>query len=314
MTLSRYVRNRDNPPKFRLTDRDIELMETIYRFRFANFEQLLHLFKQEPSNGKYGFGKQALYRRLQLLFHNGFLKRHHYNDRPWGFGLGSPPAIYSLDTVGANFVTTDPKEIKEIKNTIKNDDLKALTLRHDILRSQYRTWLTLAEREGLFRLITWEQGSHIKIDSTINNLSVSLIPDAFFSIQVGEKRYNYFLEVDQSSSKIVPSSYKGTSILKKVKAYWNFRSLVKEKSWIFPIKGFRVIFLTKETRTAEHLKYSRQKNIINAILEHCPEVPKTTNVFRFINEDEIDLANPNKFSEKIYAGLYAESERFSIME
>ena len=318
MTLSRYKRNKDSPPKMVLNNRDLDILETIYAFRFATVEQLYWLFTEKPEAlGKYGFGRKALHRRLQKMFHHGYVKRHHYGDIQPGLGEGSSPAIYSLGTKGADLITSDSHEARKIKKVIKNDDVKTPTLRHDVLRSQFRTWLLLAEREGLLRVVRWEQGTYLIIFSKLeDNCKYGIIPDSFYTIQVGDKLLNYFLEVDQSSSKIVPSQYKGTSILKKVKVYWNYRQGIKtgDTDSLFSIKGFRVIFLTKKTTVPDHIKYSRQENIIDAIKENCPDIPKTTNVFRFINEDEIDLANPRKFVDKLYWGLFEKSERFSIIE
>src|SRR4051794_12089693 len=79
-----------------LTPRDLEILRAVYRHRLLRSTHLMALSGGSP---------QATLRRLQLLFHHGYL------DRPpmqldW-YARGSEPMVYALGNRGAEVLETD---------------------------------------------------------------------------------------------------------------------------------------------------------------------------------------------------------------
>lgn len=326
----RYRSQPNGFKQIKLNAKDLEILKTIWDFRFLTIEQIFYLFRQDSKSGKQtvkrktpdgktlsysmakhqGFGQKAIYKRLLNLFQGGYVRRHFFSDMPIGRGYGSSPAIYSLNNHGAKAIA-EPGEEAEMKRIISDEAYRHKSLRHDILRSKFGVMLTLACRESSVKLGVWQvRGlrSEIEIEGEIRHFT----PDALFSLEQGDKRYWFFLEVDQSTCNIASSIPTNTSIFKKVGYYWNFREQGKAIER-FDIHGFRVIFLTKQTAVDEHLQESRQKHIIEA-LRSSDIVPNQTNLFKFINERELDYNNPQKILTPIFSQLRTDKNKYTIFE
>src|SRR5207249_2007871 len=66
--LPRFARaKRSHRPPIALQDRDRELLRTVFEYRLISTPQVLRLFDDESRDG--------IYRRLQMLFHHGYLDR-----------------------------------------------------------------------------------------------------------------------------------------------------------------------------------------------------------------------------------------------
>lgn len=84
----------------RLTDRDVRIVIAVYRYRLLSSQQIEALFF--PSTGSKPHSRRsACQRRLQLLYHHGFLERI---PRPLFLGEGRSPFVYALDSRGADLV------------------------------------------------------------------------------------------------------------------------------------------------------------------------------------------------------------------
>src|SRR5262245_52742468 len=77
-----------------LTPRDVELMRLAYKHRFVRSTHAIALL---------GGSAQGVLRRLQLLFHHGYLDRRFCERevRSWG---GGEPLVYSLGSKGAEIL------------------------------------------------------------------------------------------------------------------------------------------------------------------------------------------------------------------
>src|ERR1035438_6307979 len=90
-------------PAIKLTERDREIIRLVERFRFVRSSHICSLIPGSP---------QQLLRRLQLLYHHGFLERpraqldyyHRGGSRHMVYGLGSKGAALLRSDLGPGFV------------------------------------------------------------------------------------------------------------------------------------------------------------------------------------------------------------------
>src|SRR5437867_12978394 len=93
LRLPRFKRTTEIAP-IELTGRDREIIGLIHRHRFLESRQIVDLI---------GASRQPVLRRLQLLYHHGYLDRPHAQIDYYHKG-GSRPIVYALDTKGATLL------------------------------------------------------------------------------------------------------------------------------------------------------------------------------------------------------------------
>jgi hypothetical protein len=244
-TLPRYQRDKSAFPKFTLRERDREIVRLVFEHRFLDTELIWHLLKKEGDSdadyltgrdGKarpvsYGFGRKALYKRLQALYHTSYLNRRFPADQPIGRGYDGPRAIYGIGpkSVGIlpDIMDVTPQEVRRMVEMNKVGDP---FMRHALEIARFRVILELACRRSQerVRLLFWEQGQHLRdtvygIDEDGGDRRYTVYPDAFFGLEVREKRLaNYFLEIDRGTEPIV-STKQRTDIRNKLVGYRFYR-------------------------------------------------------------------------------------------
>ncbi len=128
-----------------LTNRDREIIRLVCRHRFIRSPQIVALI---------GESEQQVLRRLQLLYHHGYLERprmqldyfHQGGSRPMVYGLGNKSAAFLKQDLGAAYQQPSWGE--------KNRSVKRMFLEHALLVSDFMVALELAcRRRGNVRLI-----------------------------------------------------------------------------------------------------------------------------------------------------------------
>ena len=128
--LPRYGRIK-SPPKMRLTERDIHILEAVHAYDgMLGFSQIKRLFFT---------GKSQTEQRLKLLYQHGYL------NRPTGTSAdGMPEMIYWLDKHGAEIVAS--------KNSIPVGDFpwrkqpRWFQVEHDLAVNDFRLDMEAASR------------------------------------------------------------------------------------------------------------------------------------------------------------------------
>jgi len=225
----------------RLKERDYQIIRLIYEFRFLSSELIWHLTRSDDHSNsipysigqdgkkrpsKYGFGRQALFKRLKQLFDAGYVQRHYITDQPIGRGHGLPRAIYGLGPNSPRVLhELDGIPVKETRNIIEGNKVKSPFLRHALEVANFRVILKLAceNANGKVNLIFWEQGNALKdhvygSNGNGKNEKFTIHADAFFGIRVGNKTKHYFLEIDRGTEPIVSHSRR-SNIRKKLRGY-----------------------------------------------------------------------------------------------
>lgn len=245
--LSRFNRSKDGVP-FALTDRDVEILQALDRFRYLQTGQVHRLLFSENKT------VQSARRRLRYLFHNSYIGRTELFEHA---GHGSNESAYFLDKKGLEQLETDDnsptlsRKVGKVKHTF---------LRHALEVSEFRLCLELALKENpiasLHRFTAdFEIKSHTNkavgrkryklYDEVIHPVSrkpIIVYPDALFILQ-GKGEYSeykklYFVEIDRGTEglRVLQDKlmgyhlYQKEGIFRKFGAFHDFRLLVQTTS------------------------------------------------------------------------------------
>ncbi len=190
--LPRFQRAEKVAP-IRLTNRDQKIIRLIHRHRFLRSHQIITLI---------GGSAQNLSRRLQWLFHHGYLERPRaqlqYYERS-----GSQTIAYGLGNKSSSLLQLNPATWGE-----KNRAIGRMYLAHALLVSDVMVSLELACRQHSIRLLH-EDELNLLVEAPLHwrvkirdGTKLGVIPDRVFALEyVGKhgatQRVYYFLEADR---------------------------------------------------------------------------------------------------------------------
>jgi len=267
--LKKFERSK-TPPKFRISDIDLKILQDLGDYRFLDARQILALHKEANA--------RTLKRRLQLLFHAGFLDRP---SQQFSYLRPSSHIIYALGKKGAKLIFSDRRA--EANWTKRNKSAKPLFLQHALMVSNFRVVLSLAlKRLRQSKLVNWqEENLSDKVYFGGERLPVS--PDAFFTIEDKGDLLHYFLEADRSTMS-------QDRFLKKMRAYWQYWREGKQEEKL-NISKFRVLTLT--------ISQERKGNL-RAIAKRAGETRQGSEMFLFACEKDYNLDKPDSVLKPIW--------------
>ncbi len=268
--LPRY-RRAQREMHFALTARDLMILKTVEDFRLLDSAHVQSLIEGSP---------QQILRRLQGLFHAGFLDR--VTPRVTKDG-GSPRMVYAVTNKGMAYLQKEGL-VKEVRSTDlngNNRDLRDLSVEHMLLVSHIRTLFTLACRTRPdLELQFWREGRALydSIEVVLNDARVHLpvAPDAFFGIVTPKGRTFFLLEADRGTMTVKRFNRK----LIAYAEWWRERGHEKK----FAIKHFRVLSVTTSA--------IRQGNLIEAARAAEGVEKSRTGMFLFANTEQLPLERP----------------------
>ena len=255
--LPRFKRSAEVAP-VRLTERDRQIIRLIHRHRFLRSDHVVTLLSGS---------RQQILRRLQLLYHHGFLERprcqidyYHRN--------GSRSIVYGLGNKGAGILARKRAvSFHDLDWSGKNRAVGQLFLEHALLVSDVMVALELACREsGRIRLLGEDelspsnQSGHprelFQWSVNVNSrLKLGLIPDRVFALEVADNpadRAYFFLEADRGTMPITRRNLFKSSFQRKLLAY--------EATWTqnvhrtrFGFHRFRVLTVATSAERSRHL-------------------------------------------------------------
>jgi len=243
-----------------LTNRDRTIIQIVRRYRFLRSSQIVGLI---------GGPTQPLLRRLQLLYHHGYLERPRAQLDYYHKG-GSRQIVYGLGNKGANLLRTENGgAFDKIRSSEKNRSVGRVFLEHTLLVSDVMATIEIACRQGhQVRLLTQNELSpetdavrksqsfrwRVSIGSGVK---LGVVPDRVFGLEFAGKngrsdRAFFFLEADRGTMPVTRSNLSQTSFYRKLLAYeatWS-QSIHKAR---FGFHRFRVLTVTKSTQRVESL-------------------------------------------------------------
>lgn len=247
-----------------LTPRDLQILRAVYRHRLLRSTHLQALADGSP---------QTTLRRLQLLFHHGYL------DRPpmqldW-YVRGSEPLAYALGNRGAQALAAEG-ELKSgaLRWDMKNRDFSRLFLRHTLAVAAVMVAFEVAcrDREGV-TLIQPEEvlGAappetrrlrlpfrwQVEVRQEGKPYRLGVEPDRVFGLQFdgapeNRRRAFFFLEADRGTMPVERKGLVQTSFARKILAYQEtWRQEVHKRHLGIP--NVRVLTVTKSRERVKHL-------------------------------------------------------------
>ena len=264
--LPRFKRSPDIPP-LRLTSRDGEILKCLQRHRFLRSYHIVAL-----SAGS----RQQVLRRLQRLFHHGYLERpccqiNYYQS-------GSRRIAYGIGNKGARWLKRElvlpyHKLDRKWKNRVTR-----LFLEHALLVSDVMVAVELACRnQPGVRLLTPDDLDLPKkrepFQWTVDigrRLKCGVIPDRVFGLDFNGKPCWYFLEADRGTMPITRSNLDQTSFQRKLLAYeatWSQNLHRTRFGW----QRFRVLTVTTNSQR------------VQGIIEACRGLAHGHGLFLFLD-------------------------------
>lgn len=257
----RFRRDVSALQSMQLTARDLEILRCVAMHRFLRSSQVIALA---------GGSAAPVLRRLQLLYHHGYLERPLAQIDYYHRGGGSQEMVYGLASRGAGRLRRDLNiPFSRMDWSGKNKRAGRLFLEHALMVSDIMVALELACRTtpGV-RFITRDELAlpaavqktrepfhwHVNVSTRHR---VGVIPDAVFGLEYadlpeGRNRAWFFLEADRGTMPVLRQNLDQTSFFRKTLAY--------EATWTqnlhrtrLGLHRFRVLTVTSSTQRAAHL-------------------------------------------------------------
>jgi len=244
----RFHRSPEIPP-IQLTPRDTEIIRQVFRHRFLSSTHVCSLL---------GGSRQQLLRRLQRLFHHGYL------DRPRAqidyYRAGSQAMVYGLGRHGVNLLENELQvPPQKVDWTAKNRNATRVFLEHTLAVADVMVSLEIACREhGGVEFIRCgplrdeQMKWRVRVQHGSSAAEIGVVPDGLFGLGLSEQAgiVWFFLEADRATMPIRRHGLKQTSFYRKLLAYhetWR-QGLLKD---MFP--RFRVLTVTTSPQRVEGL-------------------------------------------------------------
>ena len=256
-----------NVAPIKLTERDHKIIRLIHRHRFLRSHQIIALI---------GGSAQNLSRRLQRLFHHGYLERPRaqlkYYERS-----GSQTIAYGLGNKSGSLLQLSPAAWGE-----KNRAIGRMYLAHALLVSDVMVSLELACRQRGIRLLH-EDELNLPVEAPLHwrvkirdGSKLGVIPDRVFALEYADQngrvqRIYHFLEADRGTMPVVREKLSQTSFYRKLLAYEaTWTSKVHQRH--LAIHRFRVLTVTTSA--------ARVKSLLDA----CSRLQRGHGLFLFADE------------------------------
>jgi DNA-binding Lrp family transcriptional regulator len=242
------------PPAFRLTDDDVEIVRQLARHRFLRSTHIAALV---------GRSLDRTNDRLHKLFHAGYV------DRPraqldYYPTAGSAPIAYALADRGARLlIERDGVDFANVEWSRKNREAGRPFIEHQLEIMDFYVGLqcALADRTDV-RLITPPELVAAFPDQSFNRQNpfamqvklshdgvlhtVGVVPDLAFGLRFEDgSRRCFLVEIDRGTMPVVRSNFLQTSFEKKIRAYLTAHAgKLHERQ--FGWKAFRVLTITTD--------------------------------------------------------------------
>jgi len=282
--ISRFKRSSTVRP-IQLTARDRQIIRFVHRHRFLRSSHIVALI---------GGSAQQVLRRLQLLYHHGYLERPRAQIDYFQRG-GSHCMVYGIGNKGAALLKQESTiPFHQLNWSAKNRSVGRIFIEHALLVSDIMVKIELACRDnGRIRLLSGDeltlptaisrQRQPFKWNVTVSNgVKVGIIPDRVFALEYSNQDGHhdcafFFLEADRGTMPVIRRRLSQTSFFRKLLAYestWS-QSIHRTR---FGFHRFRVLTVTTSAK--------RMRAIVNA----CAQLKSGHGLFLFT--DRIFLDKP----------------------
>lgn len=259
MSFPRHPRFRraENFAPLVMTERDTEILRSVNRHRFLHSHQISELV---------GGSRQQTLRRLQKLYHHGYLERPTCQLDYYQRG-GSRNIVYGLASRGASHLRrVDDTPFSRLDWTSRNGSVKRLFLEHALMVSKIMVSLEIAcrkrgnvslkiEHDIPLPTATRDAKEPFRWTVTVSGKEkMGVIPDRVFALDFTDsgERILCFLEADCGTMPVQRANLKMSSFARKLLAYrasWAQRVHLTR----FGFSRARVLTVTTSTQRLENL-------------------------------------------------------------
>lgn len=234
---------------WRLTSRDLDILVSIYRFRFLT-RQLIEWVFFSSANPDFDGRSSASGRRLQALHNAGYVERLILPMLP---GAGRAPLVYALSSRGADAVASrldiDRANVDWVP---RHNRATAFFMEHTLAIARLWASLTVALRgteitmEDWIGEAEWRQRA-IRVEDYVSNSNrrLPLRPDGYCELLHPDNTVQpLFVEMDMGTET-------NARVASKMRAYESYRRRGYEAD--FEYKNFNVLVITNGRRRMENL-------------------------------------------------------------
>lgn len=243
-------------PGFRLTPRDVEIMQAVHDYRALTAPQIEALFFLH-SNENAGVNARCKL-RLRILYHHGYLFR---DEQPTKLSEGRKPLVYFLDRMGALYLSQ--LEGREVNWKPQDNDITYPFLQHVLATNDFRVAVTRSARNHSFEIPVWLDDRTLKSRQMKDTITLkgenggreraAVVPDSYFRLETHEDRFHFFVECDLGTVTLDATGSGKRDWMRKVKAYLEYyRSGLYEKR--YQTKDMRVLTVTRSEKRMRNLK------------------------------------------------------------
>ena len=198
----------------RLTGRDLAITSMVADLRLMSGRQLEELFFVAANQESDDSSSRATRRTLAQLVDQRILVR--LERQIGGVRAGSKAFVYGLGPVGHRLLErTGPRP--------RYREPGALFVEHTLAIAQLIVNVTAAARQGTCELINWQGEPKCWRTFSAAGGRVTLRPDLYLSLGVGEYEYRYFVEIDRDSEHL-------PAIVRKAQLYNRYYRSGREQS------------------------------------------------------------------------------------
>jgi DNA-binding Lrp family transcriptional regulator len=260
-----------------ITNRDREIIRLVHRHNFLRSHRIVALLEASP---------QQVLRRLNLLYHHGYLTRPRAQLEYYQHG-GTRPMVYGLGSKGGKLLE---RELGIAASGVeKDDDIGRMFLEHALLVSDVMVWIELASRKSADVQLLYEDQLALQSKQTQfqwrvkvhdHGVTLGVVPDRVFALEYANhlgqpQRVYFFLEADRGTMPVVRNGLKQTSFYRKLLAYeatWT-QKLHQRK---LGIHRFRVLSVTTNTMR------------VTSLLEACSRLKRGHGLFLFADRTVLE--------------------------
>lgn len=260
-----------------LTARDQQIIRLVHQHRFLRSTHLIDLLDDSV---------QQVLRRLQLLYHHGYLERP--RAQLTYYEQGSRPMVYGLGNKGAALLKReDGLALHELDWGEKSRFAGRMFLEHALLISDVMVALEIACRKsGRVQLLTGQDmplpeslRAHrqpFKWNVAVKKNKLGVIPDDAFVLEfpdqpAGRNYVLYFLEADCGTMPVMRGTLAQSSFRRKLLAYEaTWQQGVHRQRFGYP--RFRVLTVTTSA------------DRVNSLVEACSQLEHGRGLFLFADQ------------------------------
>jgi len=244
----RFIRSRTNKPPLKITERHVEVIQTISANRLMTFSLLAQLYPPDEhartrrTETPRDTTHSNLRRVLRALFHHSYIDCFGRED--------IAESVYATAPKGAQLLLDRQLPLPlSLSTTEHNKDFSSVNTKHALMVARFRTSLELALKEHpTLSLYSFErEGKNLKTEWKSQGKRVFVNPDAYFILldTRNKKPFAYFVECDRSTMTL-------QRLMDKYKYYAQMYQDGIHSSE-FEIDTFRVLTVTKSRERAGNI-------------------------------------------------------------